>query len=77
MPSHSEIDRDDLLYDRYPLPNNELANYWLRTAFDLIESGMRLPEDMGKLLVDLGVDVPEFVAWAEEYSEHNGYLTEN
>lgn len=78
MPSpESEVDRDDLLYDWWPLPDNEHANYWLRTAFDLIDSNVRLPKEIEEILEGLGVDVSEFTAWSEEHSDFVAYASEN
>lgn len=76
MRSH-EIDDSDLLYENWPLPQSELAAYWLRSAYELIEGGIRVPVEYQKILTELGVDALEFIRWAELNSDHTEYMKAN
>jgi hypothetical protein len=69
MRSH-EVDREDLLYSWYPLPEGEACHFWLRTAWDFIEEGKEIPSSIAVQLEHWGIDVPEFIAWAEVMIEH-------
>lgn len=70
MPSPDDIDTDDLLYTRWPLPNGEACHFWLRTAWDFIEEGHQVPSDVVEHLERWGINVPEYIAWVETMIEH-------
>lgn len=64
-----EIDRSDLLYSWYPLPNGEACHFWLRTAWDLIEDGKEVSPDVITELEKWGINAPEYIAWVETLIE--------
>lgn len=66
MPSHDDA---DLLYAWYPLPDGEACHFWLRTAWELIEGGMRVPQSIIDQIEHWGVDASEFIKWVEFVQE--------